>query len=148
MGNALANAFAAPVGSYLGGLIGWRGVFWAMVPFGAATLLWQWASLPAMAPQAANPVGRLFALLKRRKVTFAMAGVTLTFAGVFAAFTYLRPFLGTRTHVTLPQLSLLLLALGAAGFLGTSAARTLVKRHLYLLLGALPVLSTAIGQNS
>ena len=29
-GNAVATAFAAPIGSYLGGIIGWRGVFWAL----------------------------------------------------------------------------------------------------------------------
>jgi predicted MFS family arabinose efflux permease len=29
MGNAVATAVAAPIGSYLGGVIGWRGVFWA-----------------------------------------------------------------------------------------------------------------------
>lgn len=40
----------------------------------------------------------------------------LTFAGAFAAFTYLRPFLETRSHVSVPQLSALLLALGLAGF--------------------------------
>jgi len=43
MGNALATAFAAPTGSYLGGIIGWRGVFWALVPLGAITMLWQWS---------------------------------------------------------------------------------------------------------
>ena len=32
IGNALATTFAAPIGSYLGGIIGWRGVFWARVP--------------------------------------------------------------------------------------------------------------------
>lgn len=42
--------------------------------------------------------------------------------------------------VTLPQLSLLLLALGLAGFLGTSAGTTLAKGHLYLMLGLPPVL--------
>ena len=47
MGNALATAFAAPIGSYLGGIIGWRGVFWALAPLGAITMLWQWISLPA-----------------------------------------------------------------------------------------------------
>ena len=52
----------------------------------------------------------------------------------------LRPFLESRAHVTLPQLSLLLLALGLAGFLGTSAGTTLTKRHLYLMPGLLPVL--------
>jgi predicted MFS family arabinose efflux permease len=69
-----------------------------------------------------------------------MAGAMLTFAGAFTTFTYLRPFLESRTHVTVPQLSLLLLALGSAGFVGTSVGATLAKRHLYLMLGLLPVL--------
>jgi predicted MFS family arabinose efflux permease len=144
MGNALATAFAAPAGSYLGGIIGWRGVFWALVPLSALTLLWQWLSLPSLPPQEANPISKLFGLLKRRNVAFAMAGVTLTFAGAFATFTYSRPFLETRTHVTLTQLSLLLLALGSAGFVGTYAASALVNRHLYTLLGVLPVLLAGV----
>lgn len=144
MGNAVATAFAAPIGSYLGGIIGWRGVFWALAPLAAASMIWQWVSLPTMPPQAPNPIGKLFGLLKRRNVAFAMAGTMLTFAGAFATFTYLRPFLETRTHMTLPQLSLLLLGLGMAGFVGTSGASALVKRRLYLMLGALPVLLAGI----
>jgi predicted MFS family arabinose efflux permease len=35
MGNAVATALAAPIGSYLGGVIGWRGVFWVLLPFAA-----------------------------------------------------------------------------------------------------------------
>ena len=80
-GNAVATAFAAPIGSYVGGLIGWRGVFWGLVPIAVLNLLWQWISLPAMPPQTANPVGKLLGLLKRRNVAFAMSGVMLTFAG-------------------------------------------------------------------
>ncbi len=144
MGNALATAFAAPIGSYLGGIIGWRGVFWALVPFGAVTMCWQWISLPPMPPQAANPIGKLLGLLKRRNVALAMVGVMLTFAGAFATFTYMRPFLETRTLVTLPELSLLLLGLGAAGFVGTSAGSALANRHLYLTLGLLPVLLAGV----
>jgi predicted MFS family arabinose efflux permease len=102
-------------------------------------MIWQWKSLPTMSPQAANPVSKLFGLLKRRNVAFAMLGVMLTFAGAFATFTYLRPFLETRTQVTVPQLSLLLLGLGMAGFIGTYGATTFVRRHLYLLLLGLPV---------
>jgi len=77
-GNAVATTFAAPIGSYLGGVIGWRGVFWALAPIVVANLIWQWISLPAMPPQAANPVGKLLGLLKRRNVAFAMLGVMLT----------------------------------------------------------------------
>jgi predicted MFS family arabinose efflux permease len=139
MGNAVATAFAAPIGSYLGGVIGWRGVFWALVPITLANLAWQWVSLPTMPPQVANPVGKVFALLKRRNVAFGMLGVMLTFGGAFGIFTYLRPFLETRTGATVPQLSVLLLCLGMAGFIGTSGATKFVGRHLYLLLGGLPV---------
>src|SRR3954465_5192704 len=143
-GNAVATAFAAPIGSYLGGVIGWRGVFWALVPITAANMAWQWVSLPAMPPQEANPVGKLFGLLKRPNVAVAMVAVMLTFSGAFATFTYLRPFLETRTGVTTPQLSLLLLGLGMAGFVGTSGATALAGRHLSSLLGGLPVALAAV----
>ncbi|MDN0085233.1 MFS transporter [Crenobacter sp. SG2305] len=139
MGNAMATAFAAPIGSYLGGIIGWRGVFWALAPIVVINLLWQWARLPSMPPQAANPVGKLLGLLKRRNVVFAMLGVMLTFAGAFATFTYLRPFLESYTRVNVAQLSLLLLALGLAGFIGTHGATALLKRYLYGLLWSLPL---------
>jgi predicted MFS family arabinose efflux permease len=65
--------------------------------------------------------------------------VMLTFAGAFATFTYLRPFLETYTRVSVPQLSLLLLGLGLAGFAGTYGASALLGRHLYSLLSGLPM---------
>jgi predicted MFS family arabinose efflux permease len=144
LGNAVATAFAAPIGSYVGGVIGWRGVFWALVPLAAATLAWQWLSLPSMPAQATIPLKRVLGLLKRRNVTFAMLGLMLTFGGAFATFTYLRPFLETQTHATLPQLSLMLLGLGAAGFVGTAAATALLKRSLYRLLRGLPLALGAV----
>ena len=143
-GLAVASAFAAPIGSYVGGIIGWRGVFWALTPFVVVTLIWQWLSLPSMEPQTTNPVGKLLGLLKRRHVAFAMAGVMLTFAGAFAGFTYLRPFLESYTHVSLPQLSLLLLGLGLSGFAGTYGASALVGRHLFSLLCGLPMALAAV----
>ena len=143
-GNAVATAFAAPIGSYLGGIMGWRGVFWALAPIAVVNLIWQWMSLPAMPPQRVNSVGKLLGLLKRRNVAFAMLGVMLTFAGAFATFTYLRPFLETYTRVSLPQLSLLLLGLGLAGFAGTYGAGALLGRHLYLLLSGLPMALAAV----
>lgn len=41
----------APIGSYLGDIIGWRGIFWALAPIGLVNLAWQWISLPPMAPR-------------------------------------------------------------------------------------------------
>jgi predicted MFS family arabinose efflux permease len=143
-GNAVATAFAAPIGSYLGGIMGWRGVFWALAPIAVVNLIWQWMSLPAMPPQRVNSVGKLLGLLKRRNVAFAMLGVMFTFAGAFATFTYLRPFLEAYTRVSLSQLSLLLLGLGLAGFAGTYGAGVLLGRHLYSLLSGLPMALAAV----
>ena len=92
-----------------------------------------------MPAQATIPLKRVLGLLKRKNVTFAMLGLMLTFGGAFATFTYLRPFLETEVGATLPQLSLMLLGLGAAGFVGTAAATALIKRHLYGLLRGLPL---------
>lgn len=136
-GNAVATAFAAPIGSYLGGLIGWRGVFWLLVPLGVINLLWMVLCLPSMHSQA-RPQSA-FRLMRRPNVVIAIIGVTLTFAGAFSAFTYFRPFLETRTLVDLPQLSALLLALGLAGFAGTTAVSLLLHRHLYRMLRWLPL---------
>lgn len=136
-GNAVATAFAAPIGSYLGGLIGWRGVFWLLVPLVVINLLWMVLCLPSMHSQA-RPRSA-FRLMRRPNVAIAIMGVTLTFAGAFSAFTYFRPFLETRTQVDLPQLSALLLALGLAGFVGTTAVSMLLRRHLYRMLRWLPL---------
>lgn len=143
-GNAVATAFAAPIGSYLGGLIGWRGVFWLLVPLVVINLLWMALCLPSMRSQA-RPHSA-FRLMRRPNVTFAIMGVMLTFAGAFSAFTYFRPFLETRTQVSLPQLSALLLALGLAGFVGTTAVSMLLRRHLYRMLRWLPLVLGVITQ--
>src|SRR5450830_773362 len=140
LGNAAATALAAPVGSYLGGAMGWRGVFWLLVPVGGPTLLWQAVALPSMPATRSIPASRVLGLLKRPHVRTAVMASMLTFAGAFAAFTYLRPFLETRTHVSVTELSVLLLILGAAGFVGTSGATALLSRWLYPLLWACPLL--------
>ena len=143
-GSAMATAFAAPISSYLGSIIGWRGVFLGLAPIAIINLVWQWSSLPSMPPHAVNPVSKLLGLLKRRSVAHAMLGVMLTFAGAFASFTYFRPFLETYTRVNVSQLSLLLLGLGLSGFVGTYGAGALLHRHLYSLLRWLPVTLAAL----
>lgn len=47
-GNALATVIAAPLGSYLGSVIGWRGAFFCIVPVAVIAFIWQWFSLPTM----------------------------------------------------------------------------------------------------
>ncbi len=144
-GNALATVVAAPLGSYLGSIIGWRGAFFCLVPVAAIVLVWQWVSLPAMNAEATTASGNVFRLFKRRTVTLGMAACGAFFMGQFALFTYVRPFLEMVTRVDVTTLSLALLGIGVAGFIGTVAIGMLLRRGLYRTLIAIPVLMAAIA---
>lgn len=145
-GTALATAIAAPVGSYLGGMIGWRGAFFCVVPLALLALIWQAFTLPAMPSERTKvaATGSL-RLLGDSKVALGMAAVAFLFMGQFTLFTYLRPFLETVTHVDVPTLSLLLLIIGAAGLVGTMLVGSLVTRNLKRVLIGIPLIMTAIA---
>lgn len=144
-GNALATTIAAPLGSFLGQYIGWRGAFFAVVPLAAITLVWQFFALPPMPTERAAPPPSTFAILRRPEALWGILAVTLFFMGQFALFTYLRPFLETVTRVGVSTLSLLLLGMGAAGLLGTYLIGFLVARRLSAVLIAAPVAMAVIA---
>jgi predicted MFS family arabinose efflux permease len=144
-GNALATVIAAPLGSYLGSIIGWRGAFYCLVPVAVIALVWQWISLPTMPSANASASASAPRLLQRRSVALGMAACGAFFMGQFALFTYVRPFLETVTHVEVFTLSLILLVIGVAGFIGTAVIGTFLKRGLYRTLIAIPLLMAFIA---
>jgi predicted MFS family arabinose efflux permease len=145
-GNALATVVAAPLGSYLGSIIGWRGAFLAIIPIALITLIWQWMALPSMKGKAiASGSGNILKALKIRAVAYGMAGCGAFFMGQFALFTYLRPFLETVTHTTVSTLSLLLLTIGFSGVIGTLIISVILKRTLFGLLIGIPSLMAVIA---
>ncbi|WP_054903484.1 MFS transporter [Pseudomonas sp. NBRC 111131] len=145
-GNALATVIAAPLGSYLGSVVGWRGAFLCLVPVAVVALVWQWISLPSMQAQVRKRAAvNVFRLLGARSVAFGIAACGAFFMGQFALFTYLRPFLGTVTNVDTTMLSLLLLVIGVAGLGGTLLIGALLKKGLYRTLMAIPLLMAVIA---
>lgn len=137
-GIAIGTVVSVPLGSYLGGLFGWRSAFLAAAALGAATFVVQWINLPSMPPR--NPAGASssLALLRRRTVGSAMLGCVLAHTGQFILFTYIRPALEFVAQVDVQRLSLLLLAFGAANFLGTLLAGWLMERSLRATLIVMP----------
>ena len=144
-GNALATVVAAPLGSYLGATIGWRGAFLCLVPVAILAFIWQWISLPNMRGDSKPSRGTVFRLFSRRIVSTGMLACGLFFMGQFALFTYMRPFLETVTRVSPSGLSLILLTLGVAGFVGTLMVSTFLNARFYLTLIAIPLLMAAIA---
>jgi predicted MFS family arabinose efflux permease len=145
-GNALATVVAAPLGSYLASVFGWRGAFFCLVPVAAIAFVWQLFSLPAIQAQPrAKGSTNVFRLFKNRRVVLGMLAVGVFFMGQFALFTYLRPFLETVTRVDVSMLSLMLLTLGVAGFIGTTVIGRFLKIRFYGTLTVIPVLMAAIA---
>jgi len=144
-GNALATTIAAPLGSFLGQFIGWRGAFFIVVPLAAIVLVWQFLSLPSMPSDRRATRANALALLRRREAAIGIAGVTLLFMGQFALFTYLRPFLETTTGVSVSVLSLILLIMGLAGAVGSALIPKLIARSLRTALVGAPAGLALIG---
>lgn len=145
-GNALATVVAAPLGSYLASIVGWRGAFFCLVPVAVIAFVWQWFSLPTMQAQPrATGARNVLTLFRSRRVVLGMLAVGVFFMGQFALFTYLRPFLETVTRVDVSTLSLVLLTLGAAGFIGTTVIGRFLTIGFYGTLTIIPVLMAAIA---
>ncbi|HBZ14367.1 MFS transporter [Candidatus Pantoea floridensis] len=133
-GISLATIIAAPLGSYLGAIIGWRNIFMLTAALGVLALLWQFFTLPAMPPVNKARSGGVLDLLRKSVMRWGMLAVIMMFTGHFAFFTYLRPFLEGSAQLNVNQLSLVLLAFGVANFFGTSLAGYLVTRSVSLTL--------------
>jgi predicted MFS family arabinose efflux permease len=144
-GNALATVVAAPMGSYLGAIVGWRWAFFAVVPIATIAFCWKLFRLPAMAAEKKTADSNVFRLLRQPMVALGMLAAGLFFMGQFALFTYLRPFLESVTHVDVSTLSLMLLGIGVAGFVGTTLIGAFLKEGLYRTLVVIPVLMALIA---
>lgn len=146
-GNALAMVIAAPLGSYLGSIIGWRGAFFSLVPVALLAFIWQWISLPSMQVTSEPTEKRpsIVGLLRNPVVMIGMLAVSLFFMGQFSLYTYVRPFLETITQVNISTLSLILLGIGVMGFIGTSVINTFLKRGFYITLITIPIMMAVIA---
>jgi MFS transporter, DHA1 family, inner membrane transport protein len=157
-GVAVSTAVGVPLGTLLGQALGWRGSFTAVVAIGVVALIAATVLVPSV-PGTGNAGGQArYAFAPR--VLAVLALNCLLFAALFAAVTYIVPFLASVTGVSGSLISVFLLAYGAATAVGTfgggrfadaDAARALSVGTVGLaacllalyLVGAVPVLVAA-----
>ena len=141
---SIALVIAAPLGSFLGGVIGWRNVFNAAAVMGVLCTLWVLKVLPSLPGEAPHQQQNMFGLLKRPGVMAGMCAIFMAFAGQFAFFTYIRPVYMTLAGFDVDGLTLVLLSFGIASFIGTSLSSVILKRSVKAALTAAPlVLATS-----
>ncbi len=136
---SIALVIAAPLGSFLGGIIGWRNVFNAAAVMGVLCIIWVWKALPSLPGEAAHHKQNMFSLLKRPGVLAGMTAIFMAFAGQFAFFTYIRPVYMTMAGFDVDGLTLVLLSFGIASFVGTSLSSQFLKRSLKVALAGAPL---------
>ncbi len=139
-GIAIGTVVAVPLGSYLGGLYGWRSAFFAAAAVGMVTLAFQSFTLPKLAPRRPARLRTVFEVLLRPGIAMGMFGCVLVHSGHFAMFTYVRPFLEGTTGIGSQGLSLMLLGFGVANFVGTLLAGRLLERYPLATLVLMPAL--------
>ena len=128
VGTPIALSLGVPLGTWLGGAVGWRSAFGVMSALTVLLIVWVLAKVPDYPGQA----GRSRMALRQ---VFVMPGVRAVLATVMAwmlahnlLYTYIAPFAaqsGLNEHV-----DLVLLAFGAAALLGIAVTGPLVERHL------------------
>lgn len=127
-GIAVGTVVAVPLGSYLGGLYGWRSAFVAAAAVGGVTLVFQLFTLPPLAPRRPARLRTVLEVLLRPGIAVGMLACVLVHTGHFALFTYIRPFLESTSGVGAEGLALMLLGFGAANFVGTLLAGWLLEK--------------------
>lgn len=136
LGNTLAGAFGAPLGTALGQIAGWRGAFLAVAALGALVLVASWFLVPSLAGASGDDAGpgRLRSAFAPRVLALLVV-CFLVFAALCAAWSYVVPFLEEVTGVSGAMVGAYLMVYGAATAAGAyvggrladwNAARALV----------------------
>ncbi|WP_349656573.1 MFS transporter [Xanthomonas sp. 10-10] len=128
VGTPIALSLGVPLGTWMGGLIGWRTAFAAMSALTVALIAWVLLKVPDYPGQTATQRVPLRKVLGTPGVRPVLATVMAWMLAHNILYTYVAPFaaragLGQRVDV-------LLLTFGMAALLGIGIAGRLVERHL------------------
>ncbi|MDE1153581.1 MAG: MFS transporter [Micavibrio sp.] len=138
--SAFSAVLAAPLGSYLGNIIGWRNVFLVAALIGFFAFAAQYFTLPALKPLSVTKLSTTWRVLKISEIPLALLAIGFVFCGRFATFTYLRPFLEQTTGASMNAVSAILLIFGLSYFVGNFFSEGMIKKNMHKTLAVPPVI--------
>jgi MFS transporter, DHA1 family, inner membrane transport protein len=133
-GVAVSAALGVPLGTLVGQVLGWRGSFAAIAVLSAVAVVATLVLVPAV-PSTSGGAGNQARYAFAPRVLAVLVLNVLVFASLFAALTYIVPFLEAVTGISGALISVFLLAYGVATAVGAfaggrfadqNAARTLI----------------------
>lgn len=151
LGAPLALSLGVPVGTFLGGVMGWRAGFGIMSVLAVILIVWVRVQVPDFAGLAAKrplSLRATFLIPGVRPVLFAVLTFVLAHN---ILYTYIAPFLATTKLGE--QIDLVLLVFGIASLVGIGGVGALIDQHLrsltlasLLLFGAAAVVLGWVGR--
>lgn len=113
-GFTIATAFAAPLGTYISSIFGWRIPFFAIAAIGIIAFLLNRSAIPVQegAQKKRTSFRDQIRLATHPHVLLMLAVTILGYGGTFAAFTYLSPILQEITGISAESVSAVLVLYG------------------------------------
>ncbi|PZG45260.1 MFS transporter [Spongiactinospora gelatinilytica] len=111
-------ALGVPLGTWVGGMFGWRATFWLGGLLGLAALAAVRGTVPETPPAPAMPIRERLAPLARPQVLFGLLAIVATVLGSMMMMTYLAPFLRDLAGAGPAELGWIFVLAGLAGFAG------------------------------
>lgn len=144
-GLTLANILGVPIGTFIGQEYGWRSTFWAITIIGIVALIGVIRLVPRI-HAAPSKLSREIGVLRRPTVLVALLMTVFGFAGVFTAFTYIKPILVDISGFTAESVSYILVLFGIGVTLGNIYGGKLADRKLLpSLIGILVLLAAVLA---
>lgn len=145
-GFTAATVIGVPLGTWIGQTAGWRSVFWTIAA--AASLGWMAMARHLPVTSVTEPLpdlGTEVRALARASVLAALATTALGFGALFAAYTYIAPFLTEVSGFEATAVPTLLFLFGLGAIAGTALGGRLADRTLMpSLIGFLVVLALVL----
>jgi len=130
VGLTISCAVGVPLTAVVGHAVGWRWAFVGVGFIGLVTLVALRAWTPPLAPHLGATVRTELAALKNRQLWIAFAGGAIGFGGMFAVYSYVKPFLTDVTGVSVDVVPVVLALYGIGMTVGTIVGGRLADRSV------------------
>lgn len=146
-GLTIAVMIGVPFGSYLGGVLDWRMVFWFLVVLGIIVLLGLMTFVPNDKHTEVPQLKKELHALRNRNVLWVLAIIVFGFSGVFTAYTFKEPMLREFAGFGVTGVTFGLFAFGLGAVIGNFASgrvlpSKLTKTLMFTLIALAAVLAS------
>ncbi|GEK59203.1 MFS transporter [Marinococcus halophilus] len=129
-GLTISIMLGVPFGSYLGGVLEWRVVFWMIAGLGLVTLIGLVLTLPNEKPSEIPQVKNELGVFKEKTFLITLMIVILGYSGVFTTYVFKEPILREIGGVDVVGVTFALFAFGTGAVAGNFLSSRIPLHHL------------------